>query len=223
NQIKLNSKFHYTKFLVYVLSLGNIDKIVQEIVSTAEIEREKIEKIAKNKITELNDTASKDLDRIRNQILEKNRSTVEAENKRMLGKSRLESKMILLNEKENKIKMVFDEVVSKLKSFTQSGDYSSTLRNLAVSGGVALEGGDLTVLLRKEDVSKFNKDEAVQKIKELTNTEVTVTIRPEESKTKIGGLMIEKGNIFVDNTFESIIQRRNAKLRETVTEILFKD
>jgi vacuolar-type H+-ATPase subunit E/Vma4 len=119
--------------------------------------------------------------------------------------------------------MVFDEVVSKLKSFTQSGDYSSTLRNLAVSGGVALEGGDLTVLLRKEDVSKFNKDEAVQKIKELTNTEVTVTIRPEESKTKIGGLMIEKGNIFVDNTFESIIQRRNAKLRETVTEILFKD
>jgi vacuolar-type H+-ATPase subunit E/Vma4 len=208
---------------VYVLSLGNIDKIVQEIVSTAEIEREKIEKIAKNKITELNDTASKDLDRIRNQILEKNRSTVEAENKRMLGKSRLESKMILLNEKENKIKMVFDEVVSKLKSFTQSGDYSSTLRNLAVSGGVALEGGDLTVLLRKEDVSKFNKDEAVQKIKELTNTEVTVTIRPEESKTKIGGLMIEKGNIFVDNTFESIIQRRNAKLRETVTEILFKD
>ncbi|MHA2103580.1 MAG: V-type ATP synthase subunit E [Candidatus Hodarchaeales archaeon] len=205
------------------MSLGNIDKIVQEIVSTAEIEREKIEKIAKNKITELNDTASKDLDRIRNQILEKNRSTVEAENKRMLGKSRLESKMILLNEKENKIKMVFDEVVSKLKSFTQSGDYSSTLRNLAVSGGVALEGGDLTVLLRKEDVSKFNKDEAVQKIKELTNTEVTVTIRPEESKTKIGGLMIEKGNIFVDNTFESIIQRRNAKLRETVTEILFKD
>jgi vacuolar-type H+-ATPase subunit E/Vma4 len=208
---------------VYVLSLGNIDKIVQEIVSTAEIEREKIEKKAKNKITELNDTASKDLDRIRNQILEKNRSTIEAENKRMLGKSRLESKMILLNEKENKVKMVFAEVENKLKSFTQTGDYSSTLLNLAVSGGVALDGGDLTVLLRKEDVSKFNKDEAVQKIKELTNTEVTVTISPEESKTKIGGLFIQKINIFVDNTFESIIQRRNAKLREIVSEILFKD
>jgi vacuolar-type H+-ATPase subunit E/Vma4 len=208
---------------VYVLSLGNIDKIVQEIVSTAEIEREKIEKKAKNKITELNDTASKDLDRIRNQILEKNRSTIEAENKRMLGKSRLESKMILLNEKENKVKMVFAEVVNKLKSFTQTGDYSSTLRNLAVSGGVALDGGDLTVFLRKEDVSKFNKDEVVQKIKELSNTEVTVTISHEESKTKIGGLMIQKSNIFVDNTFESIIQRRNAKLREIVTEILFKD
>ncbi|MHA1983604.1 MAG: V-type ATP synthase subunit E, partial [Candidatus Hodarchaeales archaeon] len=156
-------------------------------------------------------------------ILEKNRSTIEAENKRMLGKSRLESKMILLNEKENKVKMVFAEVENKLKSFTQTGDYSSTLLNLAVSGGVALDGGDLTVLLRKEDVSKFNKDEAVQKIKELTNTEVTVTISPEESKTKIGGLFIQKINIFVDNTFESIIQRRNAKLREIVSEILFKD
>jgi vacuolar-type H+-ATPase subunit E/Vma4 len=141
----------------------------------------------------------------------------------MLGKSRLESKMILLNEKENKVKMVFAEVENKLKSFTQTGDYSSTLLNLAVSGGVALDGGDLTVLLRKEDVSKFNKDEAVQKIKELTNTEVTVTISPEESKTKIGGLFIQKINIFVDNTFESIIQRRNAKLREIVSEILFKD
>jgi vacuolar-type H+-ATPase subunit E/Vma4 len=203
--------------------MSNIDKIVQEIVSSAEKEKEEIEKSGKSKINEINDAASKNLDRIRNQIVEKNKSSIEAENKRMLGKSRLESKMKLLNEKENKIKMVFDEAIEKLKSYTQTSDYGATLTNLAVSGGSALEGGDLTILLRKEDVSKFNKDESAQKIKEITNSQVSLTVSSEEPKTRIGGLIVQKEGIFVDNTFESIIHRRNAKLREKVTEILFKD
>lgn len=203
--------------------MSNIDKIVLEIISSAEKEKEEIEKSVKDKINEVNDAASKNLERIRNQIGEKNRSSIEAENKRMLGKSRLESKMALLNEKESKIKMVFDEAVEKLKSYTKTGEYEATLTNLAVSGGLALEGGDLIISLRKEDVSKFNKDESIRIISESTSSPVSMTVSSEEPKTRIGGLIVRKGDIFVDNTFESIILRRKAKLREKVTEILFKD
>ena len=205
------------------MSLGNVDKIVQEIVTTAEKERENIENKAKSRITELNDAASKDLDRIRNQLAEQQRNTIEAENKRILGKARLESKMNLLKEKENKITEVFDKAVEKLVSYTQTSDYDNTLVNLAVKAGTALEGGDLTVLLRKTDVNKFKKDLVVEKIKEQLSGNVSITISPDEPRTKIGGLIVSKGNIFVDNTFESIIARRNDQLRSKVIEILFQD
>ncbi|OLS27518.1 MAG: V-type ATP synthase subunit E [Candidatus Heimdallarchaeota archaeon LC_3] len=207
---------------MFILSLGNVDKIVQEIIASAEKEKQEIENKAKVRITELNEAASKDLDRIRNQIVEEMHGTINAENKRILGKARLESKMSLLNEKEEKIQIVFEAAIEKLKSYTQTNDYSNTLINLAVTAGVALEGGELVVSLRKEDVSKFNKDTATQKISEQLNGNVSITVGSEEPKTRIGGLLIRKGKVFVDNTFESIISRRNDKLRTTVTEILFK-
>ena len=201
---------------------GSIEKITQEILAAAEIERKRAENETQERISELQLTAKRDLERIRSQMTEANKSAIEAEVKRVLGKERMDSKMSMLKEKEHAIETVFREVVQRLRSFTQTEKYGKTLTDLATTAGVALEGGDLQISLRKEDASKINKEEIVKRIKEQThNPSTTLAISLDLLQTEIGGLVVRKEEIFVDNTFEVIIDRRRESLRQLCAEILF--
>jgi len=201
---------------------GSIEKITQEILAAAEIERKRAENETQERISELQLTAKRDLERIRSQMTEANKSAIEAEVKRVLGKERMDSKMSMLKEKEHAIETVFREVVQRLRSFTQTEKYGKTLTDLATTAGVALEGGDLQISLRKEDASKINKEEIVKRIKEQThNQSTTLAISLDLLQTEIGGLVVRKEEIFVDNTFEVIIDRRRESLRQLCAEILF--
>ena len=201
---------------------GNLEKISSEIFAEAETEITSIKNIAESRIKEITDVVTKDREKLKTQITEKAMMDIDLSSKRALGKARMEGKLELLNVRENFVTMVLDAVMNKSKDFTKSDVYRALLTNLAISAALALEGGNIEVLLRKEDLNKFNLAETTKKAQEKLNKPVTFTISQDPIHTRIGGIVLRKENISVDNTLESLFDRRRDALREIADKVLFE-
>ena len=116
---------------------------------------------------------------------------------------------------------MFHRHPQKISSLLQSSDYSTILGNLIVQAGSSLGGGNLEVSVTKTDASKVNVNDLAQKISSKTGTQTTITHNPQDIKTRLGGAIVKKSDLWVDNTFESIIERRNESIRAEIAKILF--
>lgn len=198
-----------------------IDKIRVEIDSQADSELAKINAETAEKIKIINEATEKEIAKIKQTIEESNRSKAENQAKRDLGRSRLQAKMTFLDEKEAGIQSIFEEGRKKIASLVQSADYTQILSDLIVSAGVTLNGGNLTVSVTKADASKVNAGELGQKISSKTGMQTTLKLDSEEPKTKLGGAVIKKEDLWIDNTFEAIIERRTESVRAEIAKILY--
>lgn len=198
-----------------------IDKIKVEIDNQADLELEKIKAETDEKLKIIHEATDKEVAKIKQHIEDTTRSSAESQAKRELGKSRLQAKMIFLAEKEAGINTVFEEGREKIASILQSSDYSTILGNLIVSAGVSLGGGNLTVKVTKADSSKVNVSDLSQKISSKSGNQTAISVEVTELKTKLGGAIIQKSDLWVDNTFEAIIERRSESIRAEIAKILF--
>ena len=64
--------------------------------------------------------------------------------------------------------------------------------------------------------------ETTKKAQEKLNKPVTFTISQDPIHTRIGGIVLRKENISVDNTLESLFDRRRDALREIADKVLFE-
>ena len=200
---------------------SQIDKIKSEIFDSADAELEKIKAETDEKLKIIHDATQKEIAKIKQTIEDSSRSKNENQAKRELGQSRLQAKMAFLSEKENGITEVFEEGRKKVSALLQSSDYGNILANLIVSAGVSLGGGNLIVSVTKADASKVNTSDLAQKISSQSGSQTTLSIDSQEPKTKLGGAIIKKSDLWVDNTFESIIDRRTESIRAEIAKILF--
>lgn len=198
-----------------------IDKIKVEIDSQADSELAKIKAETEEKIKIITEATEKEIAKIKQTIEETNRSKAENQAKRDLGRSRLQAKMTFLDEKEAGIQSVFEEGRKKIASLAQSANYSQILSDLIVSAGVTLNGGNLTVSVTKADASKVNVEDLGSKISTKTGTQTTLKLDTEEPKTKLGGAVVKKDDLWIDNTFEAIIERRTESVRAEIAKILY--
>jgi len=200
---------------------SQIDKIKGEIFSQADAELEKIKNETDEKVKIIEEATNKEINKIKQSIEESNRSKSENQAKRDLGKSRLEAKMNYLAEKEAGITSVFEEGKKKIANLLQSSEYQTILGNLIIEAGVSLGGGKLSVSVTNADASKVNVSDLAQKISSKSGSQTTLTVESTDLKTKLGGAIVKKEDIWVDNTFESIIERRNESIRAEIAKILF--
>lgn len=198
-----------------------IDKIKVEIDNQADIELEKIKAEIDEKLKIIHEATDKEVTKIKQHIEDTTRSSAESQAKRELGKTRLQAKMTFLAEKEAGIDTVFEEGKKNIASILQSSDYPNILGNLIVSAGVSLGGGNLAVKVTKADSSKINVSDLTQKISSKTGNQTAISVEAAELKTKLGGAIIQKSDLWVDNTFESIIERRSESIRAEIAKILF--
>ena len=200
---------------------NQIDKIKTEIYEQADVELEKIKSETNEKIKIIQEATDKEINKIKQTIEEASKSNIENQSKRDLGQARLQAKMSYLSEKESGISTVFEEGKKKIATLLQTSDYGSILSDIIVSAGVSLGGGNLMVSLSKADQSKINLGDIAQKISAKSGVNSSVTFDGSELKTKLGGAIIKKDDLWVDNTFDAIIERRNEVLRAEISKILF--
>ena len=198
-----------------------IEKIKAEIFEQADAELEKIKSETDEKIKIIHDATEKEINKIKLSIEESNKSKIENQAKRDLGKARLQAKMSYLSEKEKGITSVFEEGKKKVADLLKSADYTTILGNLIVGAGSSLGGGKLIITLIKVDASKVNTNDLAQKISSKTGTQTSLSVDSLELKNKLGGVIVKKEDLWVDNTFEAIIERRNEAIRSEVAKILF--
>jgi len=129
---------------------------------------------------------------------------------------------VVLSEKERLVTSVLNEVKNRLVNLQKSEEYPPVLEKLIVDAGIVLGGGTLEVMLNKNDSSlplKLNKLE--KKIADGTGVKTRLKISKQQIKAVGVIVKTNDGKIFVDNTFEAILSRRERELRLKIARILF--
>ena len=129
---------------------------------------------------------------------------------------------VVLFEKDRLILSVLNEVKNRLVNLQKSEEYLPVLEQLIVDAGTVLDGGTLEVMLNENDLSlplKLNKLE--KKIADGTGAKTRLKISKQQIKAVGVIVKTNDGKIFVDNTFEAILSRRERELRLKIARILF--
>ena len=131
---------------------------------------------------------------------------------------------IVLAEKERLVTSVLNEVKNRLVNLQKSEEYLPVLKKLIVDAGIVLGGGMLEVVLNENDLSlPLKSDTLGKKISEETG--VKTQLKFSEQQIKAVGVIVKTidGRIFVDNTFEAILSRRERELKLKIARILFNN
>jgi len=131
---------------------------------------------------------------------------------------------IVLAEKERLVTDVLNEVKNRLVNLQKSEEYLPVLERLIVDAGIVLDGGTLEVVLNENDSSlplKLNRLE--EKIADGTGVKTRLKISKQQIKAVGVIVKTNDGKIFVDNTFEAILSRRERELRLKIAQILFNN
>ena len=131
---------------------------------------------------------------------------------------------VVLSEKERLVTSVLNEVKNRLVNLQKSEEYLPVLKKLIVDAGIVLGGGMLEVVLNENDLSlPLKSDTLGKKISEETG--VKTQLRFSKQQIKAVGVIVKTidGRIFVDNTFEAILSRRERELRLKIARILFNN
>jgi vacuolar-type H+-ATPase subunit E/Vma4 len=129
---------------------------------------------------------------------------------------------IVLAEKERLVTDVLNEVKNRLVNLQKSKEYLPVLEKLIVDAGTVLGGGTLEVVLNENDSSlPLKLDKLGKKISDASD--VKTQLKLSKQQTKAVGVIVKTvdGQIFVDNTFEAILSRRERELRLKIARILF--
>lgn len=137
---------------------------------------------------------------------------------------KMQAGWIVLSEKNRLIASVLNEVKNRLVRMQKSKEYVSVLEKLIVDAGAILGGGVLEVFLNEKDstlplkLGKLEKEISVQ-------SGVLTQLNLSKQKTKAVGVIVKTvdNRIFVDNTFEAILRRRERELRLKTAKILFSN
>ena len=130
---------------------------------------------------------------------------------------------IVLSEKNRLITNVLNEVKKRLVNLKKSEAYVPVLEKLIVDAGAVLGGGMLEVVLNENDSTLVKLNKLEKKISDRSS--VDTQLKFSEQKTKAVGIIVKTidDRIFVDNTFEAILSRRERELRLKITRILFSN
>ncbi|RMG36760.1 MAG: hypothetical protein D6732_07725 [Methanobacteriota archaeon] len=183
------------------------------VIKEAKAEAEAILKNAKEEAEKLKSSLLKEQEAMAKQILQKE-----------ISKKRLQGKMEVLETREQVIESLMTDLRTELQKYTKDKKYAETLESFFMEGALAIGGGDLVLQLRDEDKPLFPKEklaELAKKIEKETGTPTTIELADRSLKT-MGGLKVsaKDGSVWVDNTFESRIERQYDDLRIAIMRAL---
>lgn len=188
------------------------DKI-KKIKENAEIERAKILQIGK-----------KEAEKIKNEALAGAENKAQQMKRRETSRKKLSAKMDYLKLRDEIIENVLVETRAALQKVTKEPKYKDLLKKLLLESGLAIDGGKLHLSLKMDDASLFNATEIAdiaKHIEEQTRNATSITLSQNAINT-IGGLRLERadGKMWIDNTFETRMQRDAGDIRLAILKML---
>ena len=202
------------------------EKIVSSIMSDAQIKADSILGKAKEENNSILEKGQKEALQEKEKILEDAKKQSNMKYQQLISEAKMNSRRAELEAREELIESAFKRAEEELKEIasTSSEEYKESLKKIIEEASVEIDGGDLVLSLKEEDIAKI-KDAipAIEKdIEGKTGTKTTLEIG-ENIKT-IGGAVIKtkNGEIEVNNTIEARMLRFKKSLRSEVARVLFK-
>jgi V/A-type H+-transporting ATPase subunit E len=199
-----------------------LDKLRAEILGEAEEEVSKILTKAEEEAAAIVEDAKSEADRIVQSRVGQAEAEARDLRRRAIASTELDRRMSLMKCKEEIIESVFSDAIERLKNACKGLESTSILTKMIIRASTALEGGELDVIVPSESISKLDARKIEEEVTRAVNTNTVVSITSEGfPRDSIGGVIVRKGSVWVDDTIEAIISRRRRDLRTEVARTLF--
>lgn len=189
---------------------GKVDEIIQKASAEVATITDKGEKTAQSTKAKMLDESQKQANMRYQQLI--------SEAKMNARRAKLEAREQLIEESFEKAKIDLNEIAS-----SSSDEYKNSLTKIIKEAAIEVGGGDLVVSVKAEDVEKA-KASLPLITKEVSDvTGVATTLEFGENINTIGGAIVKtkNGEIEVNNTIESRLERFKKSLRSEVAKVLF--
>lgn len=206
--------------------MEGLKNITREIGEEAEEQAEEILNEAREEAEEIIEEAEEQAQTERKRIISRGEREANRIKRRIVANARREARQSKLQAREEVIQEVLQESKEKLLELKDNEEeYKSILKNLIVSSGIAIGGGDLKVLVLEEDEQLISSEDLKaisEDISEDTGKDTKLDLEA-SLKNVEGGAIVEKadGSISSDNTFKARLDRKKESMRSEVAKILF--
>ncbi len=200
-----------------------IKQMIDDILKNAKIEADKILKDANEQTKEILQRGQDAAEKEKNSILETELKKVTEIEKQQIASINLQARREILQKKEEEIKIAFDLAETELKNFPKKAAYAKVLEALIIEGGIALDGGVISIKTRKGDATKIKDLTSIAKaITKACGNKCTLKIS-KETIDAMGGVILqtEDETITIDNTFEARLEQKYRLIRTEVANTLF--
>jgi V/A-type H+-transporting ATPase subunit E len=198
--------------------MNGIDKIVERILETADLDREKIladaDTEARDICGSLKDLADAEALEAVGRGKEQARKRIE----RSAGSSELETRRMILESKQKMVDMAFIRAKGLLLQLPDD-EYASFLAKLA---GQALLTGKEEIILGQTDVDRYGS-RIIAKVNKLAAEKglpAAVTVSSGSGSFE-GGLVVRMGNVETNCTFDTLLRMLRDSMAGDVAGILF--
>ena len=203
------------------------DKIVESIRSEAQEKADKIIQEAEAEVAAINSDAEKTAEAEKNKILDNGKKQSDMKYQQIISEAKMNARRAELGAKEEVIEAAFAKATENLKVKASSDDneYSESLIKMIKEAACELGGGDLIVQVKESDIANVEGQLKQLSSDIATKTGVSTTLTMGESINAIGGVILKtkNGDIEVNNTIESRLDRFKGLLRSEVANVLFKN
>ncbi len=203
------------------------DKIVESIRSEAQEKADKIIQEAEAEVAVINSDAEKAAEAEKNKILDNGKKQSDMKYQQIISEAKMNARRAELGAKEEVIEAAFTKATEDLKAKASIDDaeYSESLINMIEEATEELGGGDLIIQVKESDVAKVESQLKGLSGNLSTKLGVSTTLAMGEPINAIGGAILKtkNGDIEVNNTIESRLDRFKGLLRSEVANVLFKN
>ena len=203
------------------MSLGT-DKIVSSIMSEAQEKADTIMQEANAEIATINANAEKTAESEKNKILDNGKKQSDMRYQQIISEAKMNARRAELSAKEEVIESAFDKAGEELKSIASSGsdEYDDSLSKMIKEAVDEIGSNDLIIQLNEADTNKFKSQLDSSSTFQIDD----IKFQLGEPIDTIGGVIVKtkSGDIEVNNTIESRLERYRSVLRSEVANVLFK-
>ena len=198
------------------------DKIVSSIMSEAKGKADIIMQEANAEIATINADAEKTAESEKNKILENGKKQSDMRYQQIISEAKMNARRAELGAKEEVIEAAFDKATDDLKDIASSGseEYDDSLTKIIKEAVDEIGGKDLIIQLNEADTNKFKSQLDSSSTFQIDD----IKFQLGEPIDTIGGAIVKtkNGDIEVNNTIESRLDRFKSVLRSEVADVLFK-
>ena len=198
------------------------DKIVSSIMSEAQEKADVIIQDANADASAITAKAEKTAEAEKLKILENGKKQSDMRYQQIISEAKMNARRAELGAKEEVIEEAFTKATDELKSIASSGsgEYDDSLSKMIKEAVDELGSNDLILQLNEADTNKFKSQLDSSSTFQIDD----ITFELGEPIDTIGGAIVKtkSGDIEVNNTIESRLERFKSVLRSEVANVLFK-
>lgn len=196
----------------------SLEKIIERIKQDAQAQIAEIKDKASKEADKILQNAKNEADSYKAQALENAKVQAQQHKQRLISSANLEFRKDILAEKQKAIDSAFQEAVNTLVQMNDD-EYKQIIKKMLIS---SVQTGDEEIILSPRDKTRISENFLKEINKELAKSGKKGNLKISKNTYNIlGGFVLKKGNIEINNSFEALFKSFRDELELEVSKILF--